>query len=236
MAVALGLETGQGRRLEAIAMQHESTSSFGRLFNSLEESLIAIILGLMTLITFVNVVARYLFNSNILWALEATVFLFAWLVLIGASYCVKTRGHLGVDVIVNMVSPGVRQVLALLSVAACLLFSVLLLIGSWNYWAPFAALPMLDGNLKDQAWYEVNDVPMLDFLRFIEPVMNEGEAYEKLPRFIPYAALPLGMLLFTFRFIQVGWQVLTGQADRIVASHEAEELVDEAAAKADREG
>lgn len=217
-------------------MQQESTSAFGRFFNHLEETLIALILGSMTLITFVNVIARYVFNSNILWALEATVFLFAWLVLIGASYCVKTRAHLGVDVIINIVSPATRKLLAILSVAACLLFSVLLLIGSWNYWAPFAALPMLDGTLKDQAWYEVNDVPMLDFLRFIEASMNEGEAYEKMPRFIPYAALPLGLLLFTFRFAQVGWDVLQGKADRIVASHEAEELVDEAAAKADKEG
>ncbi len=217
-------------------MQETSSSGLGRFFNTIEETLIAVILGLMTLITFVNVIARYVFNENILWALESTVFLFAWLVLIGASYCVKTKGHLGVDVIINIVPPGMRKILAILSVAACLLFSVLLLIGSWNYWAPFAALPMLDGEIKDQAWYEVNDVPMLDFLRFIEASMNQGEAYEKLPRFIPYAALPIGMALFTFRFIQVAWQVVTGQTDRIVASHEAEELVDEAAAKADREG
>ncbi len=44
---------------------------------------------MMTLITFANVIARFGFNSNILWALEATVFLFAWLVLLGASYAVK---------------------------------------------------------------------------------------------------------------------------------------------------
>ena len=48
----------------------------------IEEQLIAGILGLMTVITFANVIARYGFNSNILWALEMTVFLFAWLVLL----------------------------------------------------------------------------------------------------------------------------------------------------------
>ena len=185
---------------------------------------------------FANVIARYVFNANILWALETTVFLFAWLVLLGASYCVKVRAHLGVDVVLNMVSPGLRRLLALVSVAACLAFSVLLLIGSWNYWAPFAALPMLDGTLKDQAWYEVNDIPMLGFLRFIEASMNEGEAYEKLPRFIPYAALPLGLALLTFRFVQAAWMVVTGAADSVIASHEAEELVEEAAAQADKEG
>ena len=217
-------------------MHFEPSTKLGRVINEIEETAIAVILGLMTLITFANVIARYVFNTNILWALEATVFLFAWLVLIGASYCVKTRAHLGVDAVLNMVSPGMRHILAMISVAACVAFSILLLIGSWNYWAPFAALPMLDGTLKDQAWYEVNDIPMLDFLRFIEGPMNEGEAYEKLPRFMPYAALPIGLLLLTFRFVQLAWKVIAGQTDRIIASHEAEELVEDAAAKADKEG
>jgi C4-dicarboxylate transporter DctQ subunit len=217
-------------------MHFEAKTPLGRFINVIEETLIAVILGLMTLVTFANVIARYVFNANILWALETTVFLFAWLVLIGASYCVKTRAHLGVDVIINMVGTSARHLLAIVAVASCLVFSVLLLIGSWNYWAPFAALPMLDGTLKDQAWYEVNDIPMLDALRFIEAPMNQGEAYEKLPRFIPYAALPIGMLLLTLRFLQLAWKVVTGETDRIIASHEAEELVEEAAAKADREG
>ncbi len=217
-------------------MHYEPKTKLGRVVNEIEETLIALILGLMTVVTFANVIARYVFNSNILWALETTVFLFAWLILIGASYCVKTRAHLGVDVVLYMVGPVVRRVLAMIAVAACLAFSVLLLIGSWNYWAPFAALPMTDGTLKDQAWYEVNDIPMLDFLRFIEASMNEGEAYEKMPRFIPYAALPIGLGLLTFRFAQVAWQVLTGKTDVIIASHEAEEMVEEAAAKADKEG
>ena len=130
-----------------------------------------------------------------------------------------------------MASPAARRALALLAVAACLVFSVLLLVGSWNYWAPFAALPMLDGTLKDQAWYEVNDVPMLDFLRFIEGPMNQGEAYEKLPRFIPYAALPIGLFLLTLRFVQVGWRVIAGEQDTIIASHEAEDLMEEVAAE-----
>ncbi len=211
-------------------------SPIGRVVNEIEETLIAVILGAMTLVTFANVVARYVFNDNILWALETTVFLSAWLVLIGASYCVKTRAHLGVDVIINMVSPGPRRIFALAAVAASLGFSLLLLVGAWNFWAPFAALPMLDGTLKDQAWYEVNDIPMLDFLRFIEGPMNQGEAYEKLPRFIPYAVLPVALSLLTFRFAQAAWQVWTGQIDTVIASHEVEDLVEEAAARTDGNG
>lgn len=57
--------------------------------DNIEETLIAFLLGAMTIATFSNVIARYVFNSNILWALELTVFLFAWLVLLGASYLIK---------------------------------------------------------------------------------------------------------------------------------------------------
>jgi C4-dicarboxylate transporter DctQ subunit len=186
--------------------------------DQLEETAIAICLGLMTLITFANVVARYLFNNNILWALEATVFLFAWLVLMGCSYGVKKQFHIGVDVVINLVSPKARRVMAMVSVAACLVFAILLLIGSWNYWYPFAT---------SRAFYETNDVPMPDFLQFFATWLNDGEPYEKLPRFIPYAALPLGMALLTLRFLEVAWKVIKGEQDTIIASHEAEDAIHE---------
>ena len=56
---------------------------------------------------------------------------------------------------------------------------------------------------------------------------NDGEAYEKLPRFIPYFALPLGMALLLFRTLQASWRVLTGQQGLLIAGHEVEDLMDE---------
>ncbi len=199
-------------------MERAHGSSLSRVVSGIEETFIAVILGLMTLITFANVVARYVFNDNILWALETTVFLFAWLVLVGVSYCVKINAHLGVDILVNALPAQLRRIVTLFAVAACLAFSILMLIGSWQYWWPFAG---------ERAWYEVDDIPMPAFLQFIADWLNEGEAYEKLPRFIPYFALPLGMALLTFRFLQIGWAVLTGRRDLIVASHELESQLEE---------
>ncbi len=194
-------------------MHEQSMSKLGRILDEIEETSIAICLGLMTLITFANVVARYVFNDNILWGLEVTVFLFAWLVLMGMSYGVKKHVHIGVDVVINMVSPSGRKVLALISVFACLAFSVMLLIGSWNYWYPFAT---------ERAWIETEDVPMPEMLQFMADWLNEGERYEKIPRMIPYLALPLGTALLTLRFVQIAWKVITGEIDSIIAGHEAE--------------
>lgn len=191
-------------------------TALGRAIDTLEETLIAVFLGLMTIITFANVVARYVFNSNILWALEGTVFLFAWLVLIGVSYLVKVSGNLGVDAVVRLAAPGPRRIITLVAAAICVIYAVLLMVGAWSYWLPFVG---------SQVWYEVNDIVMPDWLRFIEPLMNEGEPYEKLPRFIPYFALPFGMTLLTFRFLEAGWKIWTGQTELMIASHEAEDLV-----------
>ncbi len=189
-------------------------AKIGQFTDRVEEGLIAFFLGAMTLLTFINVVMRYLFNDNILWALELTVFMFAWMVLVGASYGVKKHFHIGVDVVINKAPPQVRKVLALLAVACCLAFAILLLIGSWNYWYPFAT---------ERAWYETDDIPMPEMFQFLSVWFNEGELYEKIPRFLPYMALPIGMGLLTFRFLQVAWLIVTNQQDRMIAGHEAEE-------------
>jgi C4-dicarboxylate transporter, DctQ subunit len=199
-------------------MSLEPQGGFAQAVDKLEETLMAFFLGAMTLVTFANVVARYVFNDNILWALEATVFMFAWLVLLGASYGAKKSLHLGVDILIMALAPKWRKVVGLIAVLACLVFSIMLLKGSWDYWYPF---------VTKRAFLETNDIPMPSFLQFLSVWLNEGEAYEKIPRFIPYAVLPVSMALLTLRFFQAGWRILIGAQDSIIASHEAEEMLAE---------
>ncbi len=199
-------------------MKQREPSGIGRVIDELEETLIALFLGLMTVFTFANVVARYVFNLNILWALEATVTLFAWLVLLGISYGVKKNIHIGVDVLVNIFPPHIKKLLTLLAVGLCVLYAGMCVKGALDYWLPFIGF---------QAFMETNDMPMPSFLQFFADILNDGERYEKVPRFIPYFVLPLGMALLTFRFLQAGWYVLTDQQDLIITGHEAEELIDD---------
>ncbi len=204
-----------------------SSSKQTSFIDNIEETFIAVTLGLMTIITFANVIARYIFNANILWGLEATVFLFAWMVLIGASYGVKQTFHIGVDVVLVMAPKPVRKILTLIACAACVLFAALLLKGAWDYWSPF---------IGKRAFYETDDLPVPFFLTWMKDVFNEGEAYEKLPRFIPYAALPIGMALLLYRFIQATWYVMTDRQVGLIASHEVEELMEEVAQNNSKQG
>lgn len=218
-----------------MSAHYEPKGAIGRAVHEIEETVIALILGLMVIITFINVVLRYGFNTGLIWGLEMTGFLFAWLILFGISYAVKTTAHLGVDAIINLVSPAARRVLTLIAAAVCVAYAFLLFKGSWDYWAPFAGLDVTAGRIiptgfeptRDQAWYEVIDIPLPEWLRFIEPIMNQGEEYEKLPRFIPYAILPFGAGLLLFRFIQAFVRLWTGASKTLIVSHEAEEAIED---------
>ena len=203
-----------------------------------EETLIALILGAMTVVTFANVIARYGFNSNILWAVEFTVFMFGWMVLLGASYAVKIGAHLGVDAILNFVSPRARKIMGFIAVLICIAFSLLLLKGSWDYWANFANLPGTEGRwfptgfeekFRGKAWYETDDIPMPTILVWMEGAFNDGDEYEKLPRLIPYMIMPISMALLVFRFIEAAFRLLRDDITMLIVSHEAEDAMDDAA-------
>jgi len=213
-------------------------SKLSRWTNEIEETAIAILLGLMTLITFANVVLRYGFNTGLIWGLEATTFLFAWLVLFGISYAVKVTAHLGVDAVINLLSPKLRRWVAIVAAAVCIAYAALLMKGAWDYWANFANLPQTTGRwfptgfeemrrTSYRGWYEVIDIAFPEWLRWIQPMMNDGDNYEKIPRFIPYFILPFGMALLLFRFIQVFVRLLSGQEASLIVSHEVEEAIAE---------
>ncbi len=218
--------------------RYQPKTAFGRFINELEETFIAILLGLMTIVTFINVVMRYGFNSSLIWGLEVTLILFAWLVLFGISYAFKVTSNLGVDALVNTLGPGSRRVLALISAGFCLVYAFLLLKGAWDYYAPFAALQPTTGRwfptgiaegVRDRAFYITDQVPMLGMFRWLEDAINYGEEYEKLPRVVPYTILPVAALLILFRIVQATIAIARGQRDSLIVSHEVEDAVEEAA-------
>lgn len=223
-------------------MSQHHTRSF---VDSIEETIMAFLLGMMTVVTFANVVARYVFNSNILWALELTVFMFAWLVLLGTSYAVKKTAHLGVDAILNMVSPAAKRICGLLAATVCVLFALMLFKGSWDYYANYANLPGFEtegsfarwlplgfeDSFRPKGWYETNDIPVPSWLTWLEDVFNDGDEYEKIPLLIPYFILPFSMALFLLRSVQAALALATGKIDMLIVSHEAEDDVEEAGRK-----
>ena len=165
-----------------------------RIIVKFEEVLITTGLAAATLLLFANVVARYLFDTGFTWVLEAVQYLFAWVVLIGTAYGVKSGAHLGIDILVEKFSVPNQRRIALLGLGLCLIFV------TWVFYLSI---------LYTQKIYQWGDLT-LDL---------------QIPQWIPYLAIPVGLGLMIFHFIQVGFAIWRGQLLRI-AGNEADEFAD----------
>jgi len=115
----------------------------------LEEWLLAVLLATMTLITFTQVIARYVFNYSFVWALETVTVLFAWLIFLGMSYGVRVHAHIGVDALVKSVPPSVARFMSFIGALCCIAYAVIILIGGWTYVQKIYAIGI-----------EMQDIPM----------------------------------------------------------------------------
>lgn len=70
------------------------------LLDRLVGGVLALILGGMTVLVFVSVLLRYIFNNPVTWSEELASLLFAWLTFLGAYVGFRTRSHILIDTLV----------------------------------------------------------------------------------------------------------------------------------------
>ena len=125
----------------------------------LEEGAIALLLAFMTILTFWQVVLRYVFNSGLLWAQEAVLYSFAWLVVLGLAYGIRTRAHLGIDVVVKLLGTRSRRIVGLVAIAACALYAGLMLWGSCIYVSKLYEVGVEAEDLPIERWVLASVLP-----------------------------------------------------------------------------
>jgi C4-dicarboxylate transporter DctQ subunit len=142
-----------------------------RWLERIEEGFIALLLAAMTLLTFVQVVLRYVFNSGLVWALEATTYLFAWMVLVGASYVLRVGGHIGVDTFVKTLPTRGQRAVGIAAALLCLLYAALLLKGGYDYVARLHIMGVEAEDIPVERWILMLCLPLgfgLLFLRLAQ--------------------------------------------------------------------
>ena len=104
-------------------------------------------------LTTVDVIARYVFNSPTLWADEVSSYLLIAIVFLGLAPNVRQDAHIRIDVLTNLVSGRMRAALEVFAYAVGIIFSVLLLLGTWTRFANFYARGIIsDSPLMTPMW------------------------------------------------------------------------------------
>jgi C4-dicarboxylate transporter, DctQ subunit len=119
-----------------------------RFVEKMEEGILSLLLASMTLLVFMEVVMRFVFNTGLLWAEELTLLLSAWMVLLGASYGIKKGTHIGVDALVRTFPDGLRRVVAIITAVLCVAYCGLFIYGAWGY---LSLMHMIGIELEDMA-------------------------------------------------------------------------------------
>ncbi len=73
-----------------------------------------IMTGLMVIIVLMGTFFRYVLNDPLLWTEEAARYLMVWMALIAASISLKRREHIGIDMVINRLKPGLKKVIVLI--------------------------------------------------------------------------------------------------------------------------
>ncbi len=146
-----------------------------------EEVLMATFLALATLISFTQVVLRYLFSSSITWASEISTFLLIWTAFIGASYGVRKKVHIGVDTFINLLPDSWYRAALIASSFISLAYTIsltwlgflfvrfMITIGQvspdleWPLWAIFIVVPLCNAMMTirfiQQAFHDFKQTP-----------------------------------------------------------------------------
>lgn len=136
-----------------------ATALLSRIVNRLEEGFIAFLLAGMVILTFIQVVLRYLFATGLLWAIEAVTYMFGWMVLIGISYGVKVGAHIGVDAVVRLLPAKGERVAGTLAALLSIGYAALLLYGGWTYVERVHLIGVEAEDLPIQRWILALAVP-----------------------------------------------------------------------------
>jgi len=95
------------------------------------EWLMVIALGLIVVLVFSNVVARYGFGSGFAGAEELSLLLFLWLVFLGSVLALRQHAHLGMELLQALLPRSLRRVCAVVTHLLTLYVLWLFFAGSW---------------------------------------------------------------------------------------------------------
>lgn len=117
--------------------------------NRTSEAVCCGVLLAMTVVVVLQVICRYLLGAALTWSEEFARFGLVWITFLGAGIALRRRAHVGVQVIVELFSPGVRKMVQLFTIFTVVGFLIIatfkgmeLALFNMKQYSPAMGLPM----------------------------------------------------------------------------------------------
>ncbi|MEZ5645948.1 MAG: TRAP transporter small permease [Burkholderiaceae bacterium] len=146
-----------------------------KIIDHLEEWIMSLMLLAMTSLAFMQVVRRYVFNTNFSWNLELTTVCFAIMIFVGISYGVRVGSHIGVDALVKLLPDGARRAASILVVLLCLVYVGFVLVGATEYVGKMKDVGIEFEDMPIERWQVLIVMPIgyaLVAFRFLQILWN----------------------------------------------------------------
>ena len=146
-----------------------------KILDYIEEIVTVICMIVMTVLTFANVIARYVFSASFSFSEEITTYLFVLASLLGSAIAAKRKAHLGLTILTDNLSAGAAKVCNVIVYAFGVLFSggifyygILMVISQYN-------LGQKTAGMQWPEWIFGSFVPigaLFVLIRFIQLTVN----------------------------------------------------------------
>lgn len=130
-----------------------------------------VIILFINMFVFYEVISRYIFNKPTIWVTETCQYLLPVLCFVGASYCLKHKGHIKVDLLVRDFPIRIRKILNVMVNLAALMFFIVLGWESYISWREAYVFHFTSGTIID------------------------------IPLWIPLIVLPIGMIFLSLQLM-----------------------------------
>ena len=125
-----------------------------------EEVLCAILFAVMSVITFANIISRYLLKYSFAFTEELVVSFFVWLTLLGTSIAFREQSHLGFTFIVDRLPLKVRKILLWVSAGLGATLFLLLVYFSFHQVGEEISLGITSSGIGLPQWWYTIGMPL----------------------------------------------------------------------------
>ncbi len=132
-----------------------------------EHWIVAVLLFVMSCITFANILSRYFFHFSFAATEEITINFFVWMTVVGSGIAFSRGAHLGMVTLFNLFPPGFRKAVILFSAAlSALLFVLVNLYLIRTIYDEIVLFHATSGALGIPVWIYYAGVPILSVFVF----------------------------------------------------------------------